>query len=170
MLRSLADEGMLRRAGDSVEATTAELPASLSDLVVRRLRHLPTATLELLQVTAVLGDAVSLRDVAAVARRPPAEVVGQLADAFDAQLLDEAGGRVVFRHQLVHDAIYQHMPQPARRLLHHEAAVALMAAGADRLDVADHLMLGAGGRVVAGRRPPGAGTGAASRRRAHPPR
>src|SRR6516225_1870432 len=73
MLRSLAEEGMLHRTGDTVEATTQELPASLSDLVVRRLRHLPAATLELLQVTAVLGDAVSLRDVAAVARRPPAE-------------------------------------------------------------------------------------------------
>jgi DNA-binding CsgD family transcriptional regulator len=143
MLRSLADEGMLRRAGDSVEATASGLPASLSDLVVRRLQHLPRATLELLQVTAVLGDAVSLRDVAAVARRPPAEVVGQLSDAFDAQLLDEADDRVVFRHQLVHDAIYQHLPPPARRLLHREAAVALMAAGADRLDVADHLLLGA---------------------------
>ena len=104
---------------------------------------MPTATLELLQITAVLGDAVSLRDVAAVARRPPAEVVGQLRDAFEAQLLDEADDRVVFRHQLVHDAIYQHVPPPARRLLHREAAVALMAAGADRLDVADHLMLGA---------------------------
>ena len=71
------------------------------------------ATLELLQVTAVLGDAVSLGDVAAVTRRPPAGVVGQLSDAFDAQLLDEAGGRVVFRHQLVHDAIYRHLPAPA---------------------------------------------------------
>jgi len=143
MLRSLADEGMLRCAGDNVEATTSELPVSLSELVVRRLRHLPRATLELLQVTAVLGDAVSLRDVAAVARRPPAEVVGQLSDAFDVQLLDETGDRVVFRHQLVHDAIYRHLPPPARHLLHREAAVALMAAGADRLDVADHLMLGA---------------------------
>lgn len=143
MLRSLADEGTLRRAGDSVETTTSELPVSLSDLVVRRLRDLPAATLELLRVTAVLGDAVSLRDVAAVTRRPPAEVAGQLSDAFDAQLLDEADDRVVFRHQLVHDAIYQHMPPSARRLLHREAAVALMAAGADRLDVADHLMLGA---------------------------
>src|SRR5262249_22741435 len=135
--------GRLRRPGDSVEATTSELPASLSDLVVRRLRHLPTATLELLQVTAVLGDAVSLRDVAAVTRRPPTEGVGQLSAPVDAQLLDEADDRVVFRHQLVHDAIYQHLPPPARRLLHREAAVALMAAGADRLDVADHLMLGA---------------------------
>ena len=143
MLRSLADEGLLRPAGDVVEATTSELPASMSDLVVRRLRHLPKGTLELLQVTAVLGDAVSLRDVAAVARRRPTEVVAQLGAAFDARLLDEVGDRVVFRHQLVHDAIYQHVPAPARRLLHREAAVALMAAGANLLDVADHLVLGA---------------------------
>lgn len=143
LLRSLADGGMLRRAGGRIEPTTFELPDSLSDLVVRRLRQLSTATLELLEVTAVLGDAVSLRDVAAVSRRSPAEVVGQLRDAFGARLLEEVGDRVVFRHQLVHDAVYQHMPRPSRRLLHREAAVALMAAGADRLDVAHHLMLGA---------------------------
>ena len=143
LLRSLADGGMLRPDGDTVEPTTFELPAALGDLVVRRLRHLPTATLELLQITAVLGDAVSLRDVASVARRPPAEVVGQLRAAFDAQLLDEAEDRVVFRHQLVHDAIYQHVPPAARHLLHREAAVALMAAGADPLAVAEHLILGA---------------------------
>jgi len=143
MLRALADGGMLRRDGGGVEPTTFELPASLGDLVIRRLRHLPRTTLELLQVTAVLGDAASLRDVATVARRSPAVVVGQLRHAFEAQLLDEADERVVFRHQLVHDAIYRNVPPPARRLLHREAAVALMAAGADPLDVADHLMLGA---------------------------
>lgn len=143
MLRSLEAEGALRRHGGVVEATTTELPPPLGDLVVRRLRGLPKPTLDLLQVTAVLGDAISLRDVAAVVRRPPAEIVAQLGDAFDARLLDRGDDRVVFRHQLVHDAIYQHVPPPARRLLHREAAVALMAAGADRLDVADHLMLGA---------------------------
>jgi DNA-binding CsgD family transcriptional regulator len=143
ILRSLADEGLLRSTSDGVEATTSELPVSMSDLVVRRLRHLPKGTLELLEVTAVLGDAVSLRDVAAVAGKPPTEVVAQLGAAFDARLLDEAGDRVVFRHQLVHDAIYQHVPAPVRRLLHREAAVALMATGANVLDVADHLVLGA---------------------------
>lgn len=143
LLRSLAEEGMLHPAGGSVETITSELPASLSDLVVRRLRDLSPATRELLQITAVLGDAVSIRDVAAVIRRPPAEVVAQLGDAFDAQLLDEGEDRVAFRHQLVHDAIYHHIPSPSRRALHREAAVALMAAGADRLDVADHLVRGA---------------------------
>jgi DNA-binding CsgD family transcriptional regulator len=143
MLRSLADDGLLRIVGGCIEATTSELPASMSDLVVRRLRHLPTGTLELLQVAAILGDAVSLRDVAAVARRKPTDVVAQLSAAFETQLLDDTGDRVVFRHQVVHDAIYQHVPAAARRLLHREAAVARMAAGANLLDVADHLVLGA---------------------------
>jgi DNA-binding CsgD family transcriptional regulator len=143
ILAALDDGSMLRRADGVVEATTSQLPATLHALVVRRLRDLPITTLELLQITAVLGDAVTLRDVAAVARRSPAEVVGQLNEAFVAQLLDEAEDRVVFRHQLVHDAIYQQIPGPARRLLHREAAEALTASGADRLHVADHLMLGA---------------------------
>ena len=78
----------------------------------------------------------------ASAASPPAEVVAHLRDAFDAQLLDEADDRVVFRHQLVHDAIYRHVPAPGRRLLHREAATALNAGGASLLDVADHLVLG----------------------------
>jgi DNA-binding CsgD family transcriptional regulator len=55
---------------------------------------------------------------------------------------EEDGDRVVFRHQLVHDAIYRHVPAPGRRLLHREAATALTAGGATLLEVADHLVLG----------------------------
>jgi DNA-binding CsgD family transcriptional regulator len=143
LLRSLEDDGMLHATDGGIEATSAELPAALGELVARRVRHLPDRTLELLRVAAVLGDAVWLRDVAAVARLPGTEVANGLAAAYDAQLLDEAEDRVVFRHQLVHDAIHQQIPTPARRALHREAAVALMAAGAEPLDVADHLVLGA---------------------------
>ena len=38
-----------------------ELPESLRDLVVRRLRYLPETTLELLRITAVLGDTVLIQ-------------------------------------------------------------------------------------------------------------
>ena len=143
LLRSLADEGMLRYAENGVEATSTELPSALGELVVRRLRDLPDETLDLLRVAAVLGDAVSLRDLAAVARLPQTEVAVRLGPAYDAQLLDEGDDRVSFRHQLVHDAIHGHIPSPVRRALHRESAVALMAAGAEPLDVADHAVLGA---------------------------
>jgi DNA-binding CsgD family transcriptional regulator len=143
LLRSLEDEGMLRAGEDGIEATSTELPSALGELVARRLRDLPDRTLDLLRVAAVLGDAVWLRDVAAVARLPVTDVVNGLVPAYDAHLLDEAEDRVTFRHQLVHDAIHQHIPTPARRALHREAAVALMAGGAEPLDVADHLVLGA---------------------------
>lgn len=142
LLRSLEEEGMLRGAEGRVEATTSDLPSSLKDLVVRRLQGLPPATLDLLRIAAVLGDAVSIRALATVVRRPPAEVARRLEAAFNNQLLDVDGDRVAFRHQLVHDAIYQHIPAPTRRVLHRDAAAALMAAGAPRLDVADHLILG----------------------------
>jgi hypothetical protein len=46
---------------------------SFREVVIRRLRYLPEATLALLQIAAVLGDTVSVADVAAVARREPGE-------------------------------------------------------------------------------------------------
>ncbi len=143
LLRSLTDEGVVSRTADGVEVSTTEIPSSLGDLVVRRLLDLPEPTRELLRVAAVLGDSVPLRDVAAVAELPETEVATRLEPAYDAQLLDDTDEHVAFRHQLVHDAIHRHIPAPTRRALHREAAVALMAAGAEPLDVADHLVLGA---------------------------
>ncbi len=144
ILRTLEQEKMLRGTDDGrIETTGTELPASLNDLVIRRLQALSPATLDLLRVTAALGDAVSVRDVALVTHQPATEVVRGLGEAFDLQLLDEVDSRVVFRHELVHHAIYEHTPVSARRLLHREAAATLRAAGADRLEVADHLLLGA---------------------------
>ena len=143
MLRSLSDEGLLRQGGTTAGAGFSALPGSLREVVVRRLRYLPEATLALLQIAAVLGDTVSVHDVAAVARRQPGEVVAQLGDAFRARLLGEAGNDFVFRHQLVHDAIYQEIPVPVRRVMHRDAAGALASAGASLLQVADHLVLGA---------------------------
>jgi hypothetical protein len=140
MVRSLAAEGLLRSDHATIEATTAELPDSLRELVVRRLRDLPEATIELLRVTAVLGDTASVEDLAAVSHRSATEVGDQLSEA----LLGALGHAVVFRHQLVHDAIYRDIPGPVRRALHREIAGALAGAGADPLQVADHLVFGAG--------------------------
>jgi len=143
ILRALADE---RRLGPGLTASgtaPAELPASFREVVIRRLRYLPEPTLSLLRVAAVLGDSVPVADLAAVARREPGEVVAQLGEAFRARLLGEAVDGFAFRHQLVHDAIYQEIPVPVRRVMHRDAATALAGAGAGLARVADHLVLGA---------------------------
>jgi DNA-binding CsgD family transcriptional regulator len=143
LLRSLVAEGWLKRDAESVEATADELPSTLRDLVLRRLRYLPDRTLDLLQIASVLGDAVPIRDLSAVARRDSVEVVADLAEAFRAKLLDDRGEVIGFRHQLVQQAIYEELPAPVRKALHRDAASALAHAGAELPNVAAHLLVGA---------------------------
>ncbi|HEY6684109.1 MAG TPA: AAA family ATPase [Propionibacteriaceae bacterium] len=142
LIRSLTAEGWLKRDADVVEAIGDELPSTLRDLVLRRLRYLPAATLDLLQLASLLGEAVSIRDLVAVARRPTVELVANLSEAFRARLLDERADAVVFRHQLVQQAIYEDLPIPVRRALHRDAASALARSGADVSKVASHVLLG----------------------------
>ena len=143
MLRSLSEEGRLRHEGATIEVAAPDLPASLRELVVRRLRYLSEPTLALLRITAVVGDSVSVRDVATVARRPAREVISQLDEAFRAGFLVADGDDVVFRHQLVHDAIYLSVPALVRRVIHRDAAEALAGVGATPAQVADHVIRGA---------------------------
>ena len=143
LIRSLTAEGWLKRDADLVEAVGDELPSTLRDLVLRRMRYLPTATLDQLRLASLLGEAVSIRDLAAVARRPSVELVADLSEAFRARLLDERADAVVFRHQLVQQAIYEDLPIPMRRALHRDAASALAHSGAEMSKVASHVLLGA---------------------------
>lgn len=143
LIRSMIAEGLVKLTGASAEVTTSELPDSLRELVLRRLRYLPKPTLELLQITSVLGDAVSIHDLAAVTRRPALDLLAGLVEAFQARLLGESGDAVVFRHQLVHEAIYRDIPGPLRRGMHRDVAAALSRAGAALSQIATHLMLGA---------------------------
>ena len=82
LIRSLTAEGLVQRSGANAEVTTSELPDSLRELVLRRLRYLPQPTLELLQITSVLGDAVSIDDLCAVTRRPAMALLAGLVEAF----------------------------------------------------------------------------------------
>ena len=143
LLRSLTSEGWLRRCGVLVEAAADELPGTFRELVLRRLHYLPAGALDVLQLGAVLGESISVHHLSVVSRRSPPEVVGDLAEAFRARLLEERGGAVVFRHQLVQQAIYEDIPMPLRRALHRDAAGALARAGGDHAQVASHLLRGA---------------------------
>ncbi|MBV8949902.1 MAG: AAA family ATPase, partial [Actinobacteria bacterium] len=101
LLHALADEGRLRDVGGVVEVDDGSLPGSLAELVVRRLRYLSDDTLGLLETAAVLGDSVSVYELAAVSRISSSEVRARLGEAFRALLLVERDDGAAFRHQLV---------------------------------------------------------------------
>ena len=96
-----------------------------------------------LQIASVLGDVTPVRHLAAVSRRRVPELLTDLQEAYRARLLDEHRDAVVFRHQLVQEAIYQDLPRATRQALHREAAGVLAGIDADLSQIASHLLQGA---------------------------
>ena len=149
----------LAAAGDATD-----MPPTLLASVKRRLRSLPQATVEVLNVAAVLGRRFRLDHLAAVTGQLAAQLTPVLQDALAAGVLGEEHGELVFRHDLIRDAIYFDLAVPLRRGLHRDAAHVLTDQGYPALLVAEHLVAGAGpGDAEAVRWLRNAATGAAAR-------
>ena len=143
LLRSLEAEGRIDRSNGVAELRPGGLPDSVRELVAARLAELPEHTIRALRSAALLGESFSLTEMALVAGRRVSDMVDDLGAAFTAGLVADHRGVLVFRHQLVRDAIYEAQPLAARTALHRAAADALADAGRPPEKVAAHLMLGA---------------------------
>ena len=124
---------------DSSPDTTPEFRAT----VLRRLATLPGATTETLRLAAVLGSTFSPADLAVATKQSAVELAPALHQAAVANMLEDRGGQLAFRHALVRDAIYEQIPAAVRRQLHRDLGRALAAGGSNSLAVAHHLSLGA---------------------------
>ncbi|WP_436535336.1 ATP-binding protein [Actinoplanes sp. HUAS TT8] len=143
LVRTLRAEGRLDLAGGVADTDDRAAPHSLRRLVLRQLAALSATTVPVLRVAAVLGASFSVTDLGTVLDRAPSELLRDLAEALDARIVGDAGDCLVFRHQVVRDAVYLDLPEAVRRGLHRQAARALAAAGADPVTVAPHLVRGA---------------------------
>ncbi|GAA3033539.1 LuxR family transcriptional regulator [Streptomyces lactacystinicus] len=128
----------LRGAGSSPEA----VPPGLVVGVRGRLRSLRPDTLRFLRMGAVLGRCFGFEDAAALCGRSGADLVPALEEAVRAGLLDDDGDRLVFRHDLLRQAVYADIPPSARKALHREAARGLVAAGRQPIDAVPHVLRG----------------------------
>ena len=141
---------------DARDSTT--LPATVRDVIVRRLQGLPERTRELLLLAAVLGRRFSLDLLAAVAGEPVEDVDDALTPAREAGLVeDPEAGTVAFTHALTRDAVATTTSPSRLARLHAQVAHTL----------ADDAAVGGTGR------PRGAGRRARpalARRRSHPRR
>jgi DNA-binding CsgD family transcriptional regulator/tetratricopeptide (TPR) repeat protein len=121
-----------------------QVPASVADAVVARLRGLPDPAQQAVGLLSVLPRAASVAEVSAL--------VGDLAVLASAEargLLRVDAGIVGFRHELARQAVLETLPV-ARRLAHHETVLArLLAEDRDRAAILHHAVEAGRADVVA---------------------
>jgi DNA-binding SARP family transcriptional activator len=104
-----------------------DLPLSeaLWETVNVRLRRLSALARQVLEAGAVLGPAFEAGLARQAAGRGEMETLDGLDELVERQLLDEQDGGYRFRHELLRDAVYDHLSHGRRRLLHRRAGEAL---------------------------------------------
>ena len=129
-VRLMASEGRLDddRAGDSLQRA---LPARLREVIAKRVRQLPAATLQRLVFGAVLGPEFNADVVVQVSDDTRQVVLAALADATRAGLLSPTGtGAYRFSHDLVREALYEELDPAERVRIHQKIATTLERIGA----------------------------------------
>jgi AAA ATPase domain len=122
MLRLLAARGPDAVAGGGV-------PEGVRDVIRRRLEPLSPGTRALLDLAAIVDDAVDTKLLASASDLGAAGVNAALAEATQAGVLVEAAGRHRFAHALFREVIVRGLPERARRALHGRVAEALARPG-----------------------------------------
>ena len=111
------------------EGAAVSLPASVRDLVARRLDRLGTRSQQLAAVAAVIGrrfDFTLLHSASGMEERDVAEAVDEMVRH---HVLQAVGNQLDFTHDRVRDVAYGRLLPPRRRLLHRAVAEVLETAG-----------------------------------------
>lgn len=145
LLRSAMDEKALSvsSTGARLDAP-ADLVADYGERIARQLEAMPPKAAELLWGASVLGREFELRTAARLLGRSAGQLILPVRQLLRTRLLEEAGSRLAFRHDLVRQAVADALPPPVRRALHREAADVLLALGKRPVHVVHHLLAGAG--------------------------
>ncbi|KOU26408.1 hypothetical protein ADK52_09410 [Streptomyces sp. WM6372] len=140
LIAALQREGAITTHGAVAEAAAGCPAPPLPVLITHRLAYLRDEVLQVLRVASVLGTGCTVRDLAAVLGAPTHVLLTSIAEAEAAGVLADTGRSVVFRHDLVRQALYDAVPGSVRSMLHIRAAHALITAGAVPERVALHLL------------------------------
>ena len=143
LVAALVRDDMIETLDGRAEVSGTALPSSLRPTILRLLGFLPEPARAALHPAAVLGTSFTPSDLATTTDRSVLDLSAALATAVTARVLVDDGDRLRFRHDLIRDAVYEHLPRSVRLGLHREAGRRLARAGAPALQVAEHLARGA---------------------------
>jgi DNA-binding CsgD family transcriptional regulator len=135
----VADESVVVEAGVA-QLRRAGTPASFRQRVRGRILGLDPDTMQVLAAASVFGREFLLADVAAVLQLPSAALVASIEAALRVEILEDQDGRLRFRHDLIREAILQDVHSSSQRILHREAADAILARGGSPVEAAAHLV------------------------------
>jgi DNA-binding SARP family transcriptional activator len=134
-------EGNPLFVGEILRLAAAEgglaIPASVREVIARRLRHLSDACKRVLTLASVLGREFDLDALARVSERELDGLLELLDEAIAARVVGElpgAQGRLRFAHVLIRDTLYDELPATRRLRLHRQVGEALERLYASDLD------------------------------------
>ncbi len=125
LVRLLAQEGRLTSVAPGARLA---IPASVREVIGRRLAHLSEACREVLETSSVIGREFEFGLVARVAERPDQEILERLDEASRARVIGEVSGLpggFRFAHALIRDVLYEGIPSALRIDLHRRTGEAL---------------------------------------------
>lgn len=115
-------------AGDGTDHT--HLPGTLAEAILRRLDFLPRPARSTLQLAAALGAGLNVAELAVILGKSPVELYTVIEEAVRAGLLVDSAGELVFRHDLIRQALSESLPATVQSGLRTQAAHALADSGA----------------------------------------
>jgi hypothetical protein len=144
LLTTLLQQGQISvTPAGQAEVESLGAQAGLAVSILYRLSLLPADSIELLRAAAICGRTVDVAELSMLTGQDTLALAESLRGAGRAGIVETSGDKLSFRHELIHDALYQDWPVPVRRALHRELAERLAAAGAPAWRIARHLSLGA---------------------------
>ncbi|MFJ5306817.1 ATP-binding protein [Streptomyces sp. NPDC088350] len=140
LLHGMRDEHGVIVANDVARLAAGRLPASFQASVRQRLGRLAEPTREVVQTASAVGRSVTVALLAELLGRQAAALIAPVQEALDSDLFVERDGRLLFRHDLIREAVEGSLPVSVRRALRRHAADVLLARGAPVTEAAALLL------------------------------
>jgi DNA-binding NarL/FixJ family response regulator len=137
--RGLQDEGLVTIKSGQATLLVDRLPRRISDSVHSRLSRMSPVAERVATLAASLGRRFMVRDLAAMAGMPVADLVDPIRELIDADIFVESGDQLAFAHDLIREGAAAGSPSAVRRALDRQAVDVLLARGALPAEVANQL-------------------------------
>jgi DNA-binding CsgD family transcriptional regulator len=139
LLIGLREEGLLEKHDGRAGTPTTRLPARMRESMQQRLERMSPLARKVASVGAALGRMFPFDVMADMVGASAASLLEPVDELIRADILEDHGDRLSFRHDIVREAVLDSIPAAARTALEREAASALLAAGLPPTEVAEQL-------------------------------